>query len=313
MLNLHIENRRRTPKDKDGNVYREIGYKAVILETSLQETLKHSSVIKTPSVGDFYYHSIDKLTFSLSTDYLNDDSYGTKYTGGAVVIRKYGSYFCINLNKEYIPIDRSIKEYVEDMFRFLAFNINLFQLPIKKTVMDYKNGLVTETEFPENKVTTAENFLKRILEETKLKCIELCFDMHLRIREFVNRNDFRNYKGTLYSIKDYKVYESKNIKKSLICIYDKTKQLEDVKHRKILSHIERFEIRLFDTSYTIMKKHSMELLDHTYEELVDILLPHIVKHMKKLGLDFTRLLERLSDNQKILQKILKTTMNILCN
>ena len=313
MLNLHIENRRRTPKDKDGNVYREIEYKAIILETPLHEALKYSSAIKTPYVGDFYYHSIDKLTFSLSTDYLNDDAYGTKYTGGAVVIRKHGKYFYINLNKEYIPIDRNIKEYVEEMFSFLAFNINLFQLPIKKTVTDHEDGLVTETEFPENNVTTAEDFLRRILKETKLKCIELCFDMHLRIREFINKNDFRNYKGTLYSIKDYKVYESKNIKKSLICIYDKTKQLEDVKNRKILSHIERFEIRLFDTSYTIMKKHSMELLDHTYEELVDILLPHIVKHMKKLDIDFTRLLERLPNNQKILRRILETTMNNLCN
>ena len=120
MFNLHIENRRRTPKDKEGNVYREIEYKAVILETSLQEALKYSTVIKKLYVGDFYCHSIDKLTFSLSTDYLNDNTYGTKYTGGAVVIRKHGNYFCINLNKEYIPIDMGLKEYVEDMFRFLV-------------------------------------------------------------------------------------------------------------------------------------------------------------------------------------------------
>ena len=313
MLNLHIENRRRTPKDKDGNAYREIEYKAVILETSLQEAQKYSSAIKTPYVGDFYYHSIDKLTFSLSTDYLNDDAYGTKYTGGAIVIRKHGKYFSINLNKEYVPIYSNIKEYVEAMFRFLAFNINLFQLPIKKTVMDYEDGLVTETEFPKNNVTSAEEFLERILEEAKLKCIELCFDMNLRIRELVDSNDFRNHKGTFYSIKDYRVYESKNIKYSLICIYDKSKQQEDKKHRKILGHMERFEIRLFDTSYTIMKDHADMLLSHTYEELVDILMPHIVKHMKRLGIDFTRLLNALPENQRILRRILEASMNYLCN
>ena len=77
--------------------------------------------------------------------------------------------------------------------------------------------------------------------------------------------------------------------------------------------MERFEIRLFDTSYTIMKDHADMLLSHTYEELVDILMPHIVKHMKRLGIDFTRLLNALPENQRILRRILEASMNYLCN
>ena len=60
---------------------------------------------------------------------------------------------------------------------------------------------------------------------------------------------------------------------------------------------------MFAGSLSIMKNGD-ELLNRSYEELIEILEPLLRKHIRKLGIDFKRFLDKIPDNQKWLRRLL---------
>lgn len=285
--------------------HREYEIEACKIETDFEVYKEYSKLIERQTGNEHYYHAIDKLSFSFSIDYLNKNWHSYVYKNGLFSLNIHGNYFTLHIHKEYLPIDKNIEDSIKNIFKYIVYCKNVFILPLKKTSYDYISGEVREYLYPDNKVDTEEEFLEKIYSKRILKCIELCFDMHLNTREFLDISEFISLKDTLYS-KDYTVYSSRNIKKSLLCIYDKAKELREKKNRNIDCMLWRFEIRLYNTSFSVMKKNGgRDLLNCTYEELVMKLLPHIRKHIKKQEICFNRLLEVLPDNQYLLRMILE--------
>ncbi len=275
-------------------------------EKDVKERLKYKKAIKRQTSDEHYYHGIDKLTFVYSADYL--DSYVLSKSvmkKGAVTIDRHGKYFNVQIHNEYIPINENLESFIENVFKYLVYYKNLFILPLKKITYNQKTGVVNVSSNPENDVKTEEEFFDRIYSMRKLKCIELCFDMHFNIRNYFDMKLFNIVKSTIYSKADYRVYGSMNVKKSMLCIYDKRKEQKDRKHRELSCTFERFEIRLFDTSFKVIKEGNNGLLDCTYEELIVKLTPLIRKHLKKLNIDFSSFLSVLPSNQIQLRKILE--------
>lgn len=285
--------------------HREYEIEACKVETDFKTYQEYKKLIERQTGNEHYYHAIDKLTFSFPRDYLKRNFDSSKYKNGPFSINVNRSYFSLHIHKEYLPIDTSIEDSVKNIFKYIIYCKDVFVLPLKKTSYDYISGEVREYYYPENKVDTEEEFVEKIYSKRILKCIELCFDMHLNIRKFLDISEFRIFKSTLYS-KDYTVYSSGNVKTSLICIYDKAKQLLEKKHKDIGCTLWRFEIRLYSTSFSVMKKNGgKDLLNCTYEELVMKLLPYIRKRVKKQRICFERLLEVLPDSQHLLRIILE--------
>ena len=277
------------------------------IKNNIEDCIQYKKNIRKQTDDKHYYHSIDKLTFVYSADYL--DSYVLSKSvmkKGAVTIDRHGKYFNVQIHNEYIPINENLESFIKDVFKYLVYYKNLFILPLKKITYNQKTGVVNVCINPENDVKTEEEFFDRIYSMRKLKCIELCFDMHINIRKYFDKDVFNYYKGTLYSNADYRVYGSKNIKKSMLCIYDKAKQLQDEKNTKITCTLERFELRLFTSSFVIMKNSNENgLLNCTYYELVKKMTPYIRKYLRKLNIDFNRFLNVLPDIQIQLRKILE--------
>ena len=299
----------RRTRNREGVLCRDIEFDAITVETTRDEWKQYGKLITRNTNDNWYYHGIDKICYIFPRDYLDEKGHGCKYKNGAVTITllKNFEYFLVCIHKEYIPQGANLKEYVRDVFKYIVYCTSVFKLPVKKTVIDYrKNGEITETEYPENNVTTPEEVFERIYSQRKLHSIELCFDMHLNLYRLFNPDEFNKSSkcgNTLYS-KDYRVYESKNRKLSMLCIYDKAEQLWKKKHRRIYCTLWRFELRLFTASFTIMKNNGDELLNRSYEELLETLEPHLRRHIRKLGIIFDKFLSALPDNQCWLRKLL---------
>lgn len=275
-------------------------------EKDEKERLKYKKAIKRQTSDEHYYHGIDKMSYVYSNDYINTVTLRKSvFKNGPVTITQHGQFVTINIQKEYIPIDENLETYIESIFKYLVFYKRLFILPRKRITLDHQTGSVKVEVRQENDVETEEEFFKRIYSLRKLKCIELCFDMHFNIRNYFDMKLFNIVKSTIYSKADYRVYGSMNVKKSMLCIYDKRKEQKERKHKELSCTFERFEIRLFDTSFKVIQEGNNGLLDCTYEELIVKLTPLIRKHLKKLNIDFSSFLSVLPSNQIQLRKILE--------
>lgn len=305
MLYLSNKKQVRRTRNLKGELCRDIEFDAITIETTRNEWRQYGKLTTRNTDEEWYYHAIDKICYIFPRDYLDEQGYACKYKSGAVTVtllRNY-EYFLVNIHKEYIPQGTNLGEYVREVFRYMVYCTSVFKLPVRKTVIDYrKNGEITEFEFPENNVTTPEEVFEKIYRAKKLHSIELCFDMHMDMRKLFNPAEFNTCGTSLYS-KDYRVYESKNRRPSMLCIYDKADQLREKERRLIHCTLWRFELRMFAGSLSIMKNGD-ELLNRSYEELIEILEPLLRKHIRKLGIDFKRFLDKIPDNQKWLRRLL---------
>lgn len=270
---------------------------------TLEKSSSLENFIPRQSVNDFFYHGIDKISFTFSRKFLNEENYKYQYKNGAISVIRHSTSFTVAINREYIPINENLSSFIRNCFKAIV-DTGIFQIPTKIATIDLTTAEYKEENFPENKIETEEEFFERIYAMKKLQCIELCFDMHISIRKLLDHKEFTDIEGTLYST-DYKVYESGNRKRSMICIYDKAIEQTERKNRAVYCTLERFELRLFASSFSIMNTAVEKLFNCNYEELVMKLLPWIKKHLSKQNHDFSKLVKALPKEQKLLKLILE--------
>lgn len=259
------------------------------------------------------FNAIDKISFTCHRDYLNEISDYKKYTGGLFSISTHGEYFTVHIHREYIPLDMNLSAFVHKVFKKIILETEIFKVPVEKTEKPSQK----KTFYKGNVCNSPLEFYNIIFNQLRLKCIELCFDMHSRIMNYVNGENFFNHFGTLYS-KDYKVYKvhphkckglliNGSKRYSIICIYDKAKEQRERKKKEMKEELYRFEIRLRSERFSILKKErGSELLDNDYPSLLKVLMPVIVKHFKKLNIDVSVLKASLPRTQKMLFEILNS-------
>lgn len=263
---------------------------------------------------------IDKLSFRYHRDWLKEnkvidekgnikrigDCYRQSYLYKAVEIIIGKSYFWINLNGEFIPLDRPLNEYVEQVFRYLILCTSLFKIPLRKESTDLITGEVKSKIYPENQsISTAEEYFHVIYDKRELTCIELCFDFHAEMRQYLP-NEFSKIIGdsTLYT-NDYRKYKNGWEHRSMLTLYDKRVQQNTKRHRHIHVSWERFEIRLFPYTFSCLKGESgRKLLDNTYDELIEVLSTPIKSHIKRYKLDFSDFVNQLPKGYEILEELL---------
>ena len=259
---------------------------------------------------------IDKLTFSFHRDFLNEypdlmmrqkRGFEISYLGKAVTVNINKSKFDVHLHREYIHLSTVLSKYVEKVFRYLILCTNLFKLPLHKKITDKETEKIKEIDYPQFKnITTEEEYFQAIYSQRKLTCIELYFDFYgIDMKPYLPRK-LRNIVGdtSVYS-DDYRKYKNGIERRSMMVLYDKTCEQKDRKNRSIKPTIRRFEIRLYPYSFSCMKgTKGLELMDHTYSGLLDVLSKPIKSHIKRRRMNFCNFIEHLPKGYEKLANLL---------
>jgi hypothetical protein len=128
--------------------------------------------------------------------------------------------------------------------------------------------------------------------------MEIFFDFKESISGLLDVNQFNTFETTLYS-KDYKYYQGNGSKRqSLLCIYKKADQLRDVKNVKFCDIDTRVEVRLQKQNFQRLL-NSLDILDGNFEEILSTLKKHLIKRLKKLKIDFRKLIRYLDDTNPL--------------
>lgn len=303
-INQIAQNCRRLNIHNSGEVVKFVSFIAYKACSDFKERKNMKNQIQQVSAYEIQKQAIDKLSFTFDRDYLNEASRKTNYGFATVVV--HGSYFTVHLHREYIPTNELCLElFVKRAFRYLILGTALFKLPTHKEETNVKTGEITIKEFPENEVTTASEFFTRIYSQKRLKCMELCFDIHKKLANYLRREDFYLEKETTFYSKDFKYYISSNKHKSFLCIYDKAKQLIEQKHQNIMCTLYRVEFRLYSESFTIVKKNrGKDLLSLSYSEVLTTVAQYIHRRIKKLKMNVDALSYAIQDSHPALYMLL---------
>jgi len=260
---------------------------------------------------EFYKHpGIDKIGLSLPRDYLNEiEAKHYKYSNGMFSTRTHGAYFHLDVHGEYLELGKSLISQIKPIISFLCKR-SFFKVPQRKETIIFSQatGEIISVKEEHYKETPAniDDFIEIIYSKFLLTNIEIKFDYERSLKGLFNPSDFNIIEGTLYS-KDYKLYKGGKRSKSFLCIYDKAKQLDVVKHAYISTPITRIELKLF--SQALSYHGSMNLLECNFATLFHRLKPILIKKLKKLGIDFSQLTSSLSEDD-MLRSILDEYMNI---
>lgn len=246
------------------------------------------------SQADFMEEGLDKIEFTLNLNYVNEHCYLFKsLRNGSVTLRNNGQYFYITIHREYIKLGENLLQQVYGVVWELM-DEGLFKIPLNKEVLDYATGeIVVERKEMHHieDVRNAKDFYDIIISHLSLSCIEWYCDIQRKggVADLFDHNQFNLYKSTFYS-KDYKYYESNHSKQSsLLCIYDKSAQLREVKKLSMKEETTRMEFRLRKSFHREMFS-SLDVLDGTNDEFLTKIQKHLVKKVKMLGIDFGRFL-----------------------
>lgn len=287
-------------------IQRIIEYEAYTVESyhsAYKSLQKYNKELITPS-------GIDKIGFTFSRDYFNAKDNTMKYKNGAISLVPLGAYFLFNINNEYISLENNLKNQVNNIFNSTVYGTNIFQIPYSKTIQDCETGEIYSEEMPaDNEVKNSIEFYERIYSLKKLNVIELCFDFNMpyskMVNEYLYETDFNpdlKEENTIYS-KDYHCTEDGHRRKSILCVYDKTLQLMKKKGIRTTLDITRLEFRVYSRNFNVLKHP--DILDRTYNELVEYLTPYIVRYMrKKTNIHFHKLIDIIPDEQYLLKNIL---------
>ncbi len=260
---------------------------------------------------EFYRHpGIDKIGLSLPLDYLNEkEAKHCKFSNGMFSTRTHGAYFHIDVHGEYLDAGKSLISQIKPIITFLCKR-SFFKVPQRKETITFSQTTgeiisVKEEHYKEAPEDINE-FIEIIYSKILLTNIEIKFDYERSIKKLFKPLDFNIIEGTLYS-KDYKIYKGGKRLKSFLCIYDKAKQLDEVKHTCLATPINRIECKLF--SQALSYHGSMKLLEGNFIELFQRVKPIIVKKLKKLNIDFSLLISTLPKDD-MLKSILNEYIRI---
>lgn len=289
----------------EGNRTKDITYEAWFIKP--ESDLQYMQEFNKVPFSKIHSAGIDKISLCLPLDYVNEGAVA-KYSNGAFSTRRHGAYFHINIHGEYIDHSKNLLKQVEHIVLFLMKK-GAFKVPIRKEVVRYEDfpkvGNHEEIYF-ERFVETADDFFRVILDNMTFTNIEFNFDYTTPIFPLLDSSDFHLVGGSTFYSKDYKVYSEASRKKSMVCIYDKTKQMKDVKKVELEEQITRFEIKIY--SQQLKYLGGMKLLDITYEKLFSKLKPCMVKKLRKLKIDFLALSEGLPLHDR-LKSLLEAVMH----
>lgn len=260
---------------------------------------------------EFYKHpGIDKIGLSLPRDYLNEiEAKHYKYSNGMFSTRTHGAYFHLDVHGEYLELGKSLISQIKPIISFLCKR-SFFKVPQRKETIIFSQATgeiisVNEERYKETPANI-DDFIEIIYSKFLLTNIEIKFDYERSLEKLFNPFNFNRIEGTLYS-KDYKIYKGGKRSKSFLCIYDKTKQLDEVKHTCLSTSVNRIECKLF--SQALSYHGSMKLLEGNFIELFQRVKPIIVKKLKKLNIDFSLLISTLPKDD-MLKSILNEYVRI---
>jgi hypothetical protein len=246
------------------------------------------------SQNDYAQEGLDKIELIINKDYVNEHCYLFKsLRNGSVTLRNNGQYFYITIHRESIKLEENILQQIYGVV-WKLMDEGLFKIPLNIKVLDYATGeIVVERKEMHHieDVRNAKDFYDIIISHLSLSCIEWYCDIQWKggVADLFDHNQFNLYKSTFYS-KDYKYYDSNRSKqKSLLCIYDKSAQLREVKKLSMKEETTRMEFRLRKSFHREMFS-SLDVLDGTYDEFLTKIQKHLVKKVKMLGIDFGRFL-----------------------
>ena len=274
--------------NREGHVVKCLTFNAFFIrEGSFSSTFRANKLNKL-----FYGQSgIDKIGLILPLDYVNEDVAKLyRFTNGMFTTRIHGGYLHIDVHGEYLEVEQNLLDQIKPIINFLCSK-SFFKVPcIKKTIeLSEKTGEVINSreeqfeEIPED-INQFETILYNKIVFTNL---ELKFDFQSSIIDLLHSSDFNTFGGTLYS-KDYKVYRSGKRTKSSLCIYDKARQMDEVKNQSLPTKLYRVEFRVFSQA---LKYHgNMKLLDQTFIGLLQRLKPIISNKLRRLKIDFSHLI-----------------------
>lgn len=244
---------------------------------------------------EFYKHpGIDKIGFSLPRDYLNEiEAKHCKFSNGMFSTRTHGAYFHLDVHGEYLELGKSLISQIKPIISFLCKR-SFFKVPQRKETIIFSQAtgeiISVKEEHYKEAPEDIDEFIEIIYNKFLLTNIEIKFDYERSLKRLLNPFNFNNIEGTLYS-KDYKIYKGGKRSKSFLCIYDKAKQLDEVKHTCLSTSVNRIECKLF--SQALRYHGSMKLLEYNFIELFQRLKPIITKKLKKLNIDFSQLISKL--------------------
>ncbi len=282
-----------------------IEYEAI---TPCRKPLSYTSFgIKRNSPNEIKYRGIDRIGFSIDRDYYNEKDYCRKYKRGPISIVPLGAYELFNINREYIS-SKSLQDIgsIADTFFRYAIEKRIFQLPLRKISIDLLRvgEIISDEEFPENRVQTLEEFYGKIKGIRTLHSIELYFDVYLPyldIRSKLRIEDFIEDDNGLYS-RDYNITEDFHKEKSSFVIYDKKTRYEEQGY-KIEEDVTRFEFRFNRRNFTRLKDPN--ILNMDYSSLADTLIPYAIKRLRrKTNMKLDEIIEILPEENSYLKDIL---------
>lgn len=274
--------------NREGQVVKCLTFDAVFIrEGSFTSTFRANKLNR-----QFYDQSgIDKIGLILPLDYVNEDvAKPYKFTNGMFTTRIHAGYLHIDVHGEYLEVEKNLLDQIKPIIHYLCSK-SFFKVPrIKNTIeLSEKTGEVINCrekqfqEIPEN-ISQFETIIYKNIVFTNL---ELKFDFQRAIIDLLDSSDFNTFEGTLYS-KDYKVYRSGKRIKSSLCIYDKARQLDEVKNKSLSTKLYRVEFRVF--SQTLKYYGGMKLLDQTFISLLQRLRSTIANKLRRLEIDFSQLI-----------------------
>ncbi|MCF7944339.1 MAG: hypothetical protein K9L24_03445 [Spirochaetia bacterium] len=266
--------------NQDGQKFKELLYKAYFLNRfdyqSLELDYKNLRFYSSQA-------GIDKISLCLSLDFLNEGA-GAKYSNGAFSTRRNGRYFFIDVHGEYINPEVNILKQVEEIVYFLMRK-NWFKIPIEKIEFSCPDGEYLNCDSYDFVVENETDFVQIIMDNIKLSTLEIKHDLSIPVFKYLDEKEFTVVGDTTYYSKDYTYSQkSKKRKKSFLCIYDKSRQVREVKKQTIDDEITRIEFRLF--GYYLKKVGGIAILDGLFQDVYNSVKPVIVKKLKRLKINF---------------------------
>jgi len=286
----------------EGDIIKEVHYDAFLINTPLVSRLEHQPLYKHSFISTSA--GLDKITLSLPLDYLNEDA-PLKYRNGPISLRRHGAYVSIDIHGEYISHDKNILEQVKSVVHFLL-NRGFFKVPVLKVELSYPEKEVLTVQEYEREIRNRDEFIQTILDNITLSGIEVRYDLETSVLPHLKKKEFNIVGESTYYSKDYRYYENGNKRKSMLCIYDKSKQMEEVKKCSLERQITRVEFR--PNRYQMSKLGGLEALNSVFENLYQRLMPILVKSLKKLKISFENLIEKLEKGSALRNFLEKVSM-----